>query len=116
MKHVRQVVTTLSVAAAAVLILAVVGSAAAAPSRATHSSRPSSASTADHIVSYKTPGPLLNAVQRTMQGDRVAGGGCVWHPPELSLGPDQRAIEARQMSADFTNCTTVVAIGTPTQI
>ena len=40
----------------------------------------------------------------------------MWHPPELTLGPNQQAIEADQVSADFTACTTVVEIGTPTQI
>jgi hypothetical protein len=116
MKHVRKAVAALSAGAAGLFLFAVIGSASAAADRAGQAARPSSTVMAHHIVAFTTPGPLLNAVDRTMQGDHLPSGGCVWHPPVLTLGPGQQAIEARQISADFTACTTVVAIGTPTQI
>lgn len=81
---------------------------------------PSSASAADvrnsHDVRYySNPKPLLNSVKQTLHGDKK-GGTCIWHPPGLTLKKGQRAVEARQVSADYTACTTVVEIGTPTEI
>lgn len=52
-------------------------------------------------------------VGRALRGKKVKDG-CQRNPPELVLGPDQRAIEARQVSANFSTCITMVEIGTPT--
>ena len=76
MKHLRRAVVTFSVATAALLLFALIGSASAAPSRAGQVARPSSAFTAHHIVrQYTPPRPLLSATRRTMQGDKIPGGG-----------------------------------------
>jgi hypothetical protein len=64
---------------------------------------------------FTTPGQLKNAECRTLRGKKVKDG-CQWNPPELMLGPDQQAIEARQVSANLSTCTTAVEIGTPTVI
>lgn len=69
----------------------------------------------DGTIMFTTPGQLKNAECRTLRGKKLKDG-CHWNPPELVLGPDQQAIEARQVSANFSTCATVVEIGTPTVI
>ena len=58
-------------------------------------------------VSFTTPGQLKTKECRTLRGKKLKDG-CKWDPPELVLGPDEQAVEARQVSADFSTCTTVV--------
>jgi hypothetical protein len=67
------------------------------------------------VQKYSYDAPLAGARRVTVQGQRV-GDGCSFQPPALSLQAGQRAIAARQVSTDFTNCTTVVEIGTPTEV
>lgn len=44
----------------------------------------------------------------------ITNGWCEFPIPELSLAPEQQAIAAQQVSANFNDCTTVVEIGEPT--
>lgn len=70
---------------------------------------------ASNVQAYTYEAPLANATRMTIRGTRLAGG-CSFQPPTLSLGAGEKAIAARQVSADLGNCTTVVEIGTPTQV
>jgi len=65
---------------------------------------------------YGDKPPLQNVVQKTLKGDKTKDGNCIWHPADMTLPAHARAMEQRQISADYANCTTVVEIGTPTQI
>jgi hypothetical protein len=68
------------------------------------------------IRTYSNPKPLLNSVKKAMHGDKTKDGRCIWHPPPLTLGREEHAVEARQTSADYTTCTTIIEIGTPTDV
>jgi hypothetical protein len=59
---------------------------------------------------------LLNSVKKTLKGDKTKDGNCIWHPAPMTLAPQDRALEQRQISADYNTCTTVVEIGNPTQV
>jgi hypothetical protein len=73
------------------------------------------ASPAVHVVEvYPPDSSYVNSTKATVSGVRAADGGCTFQPPELVLGPGQQAVASRQLSADFTACTTVVETGTPT--
>lgn len=78
--------------------------------------RASAASAAlEHDVRVYSNPPLLKSIKKTMKGEKKDGT-CVWHPPELTLQKGERAVAAHQVSADYTDCTTVVEIGTPMQV
>lgn len=116
MKYVRRATVASGAAAFGFFVVAIVGSAAAAPARVAQPERVAKPLTTDRIMTYTTPGPpLLNAVTQTMQGTKAADGSCIWHPPPLTLQPGQTSVESEQVSADLTNCTTVVETGTPAQ-
>ena len=74
-----------------------------------------SASRSYHFT-YSGKPPLLNSVKKTLKGDKKKDGGCVWHPADMTLAPQDLALEQRQISADYAACTTVVEIGNPTSI
>jgi len=94
------------------LIGAVLGSALLAtqvPAAATPVASPDDAL----VVTYDDERPLANASVETVAGRRAAGGGCTFRPPELTLGPGESAVEARQIETNFTDCTTKIETGTP---
>ena len=70
---------------------------------------------ADVIVAVDSP-RLLNATFETISGTAGADYTCSFVPPTLTLLPGQPAIEADQISVDFSNCTSVWQVGTPTSI
>ena len=73
------------------------------------------ASPAVHDVEvYPPDSSYLNSTKTTISGVRDADGSCTFQPPGLMLGPGQKAVASRQLSADYTDCTTVVETGTPT--
>jgi hypothetical protein len=57
--------------------------------------------------------PLANATKVTVKGRRMGNRECAFSIPEMRLAPGERAKAARQVSANFSDCTTVVEIGTP---
>jgi hypothetical protein len=78
-------------------------------------SGPSASSAQQHLtVVYRAGEPLRDSTVRTVAGTPTADGGCVFRLPSLSLAAGQHAIESRQLSTDFTTCTTAVETGVPT--
>jgi|GEM_PF-4635138 len=68
----------------------------------------------DHnVVFYDNQDALLDSWLLTMKGRSLVDGGCEFSFPVLTLGPDENAVQARQVSTDYTDCTTVIEIGTP---
>ena len=65
------------------------------------------------VVTYKNTGVLENAEVLTVNGKTTGDGGCSFEFPNLKLSPNETAIQARQISTDFANCTTKVEIGVP---
>jgi hypothetical protein len=88
--------------------------AASAARRGSEAVAPASVSRSFYFTSNGPP--LLNSVKKTLKGTKAKDGSCIWHPADMTLAPQDRAIEQRQVSADYANCTTVVEIGNPTQI
>jgi hypothetical protein len=67
----------------------------------------------DQIVRYDHDSPLANASLVRLRGTPTGNGGCALPVPQLRLEPDETAVAARQISTNFTDCSTVVEIGTP---
>lgn len=59
--------------------------------------------------------PLLKSTFKTIKGKATVDGGCSFRFPPLKLGPADTALESRQVSTDFTDCTTVVETGIPVE-
>jgi hypothetical protein len=68
------------------------------------------------VVSYKNRGELANASRATIKGTPDGLGGCRFAFPKLTRPNGAPPVEARQVSTDFSNCTTVVETGTPTSV
>lgn len=66
-----------------------------------------------HVVFYPQQEPLLDSRLLTLKGQPTATGVCQFAFPVLTLGPDEEVVQARQISTDYTDCTTVVEIGIP---
>lgn len=66
-----------------------------------------------HVVFYPQQAPLLGTRLLTLKGQPTGTGGCEFALPVLTLGPEQEAVQARQISTDYTDCITVIEIGTP---
>lgn len=66
-----------------------------------------------NVVRYDSSEPLMDSHSLTMVGRHTKDGGCEFFYPVLTLERDQVALQARQVSTDFTNCLTVVEIGEP---
>jgi len=88
---------------------------ASAAQRGSEAVGPASVSRSFHFT-YNGKPPLLNSVKKTLKGDKRKDGGCTWHPADMTLAAQDRALEQRQISADYADCTTVVEIGNPTSI
>jgi hypothetical protein len=89
------------------VLLAIVG--------AVHGAAAHAVPNAGHVVhaQFAYPEPLRNPYRFTLQGTHRSDGGCAFRPPDLVLGPKERAIEGRQVSVDNESCTTVIEVGEP---
>ena len=88
--------------------VAVAGSGVAAPARDM-----SGAAVNPLVVTYSTPGKLSDVTRTTIRGYPTGTGSCRFAFPKLTRQNGEPPVEARQVSTDFTNCTTVVETGTP---
>lgn len=95
--------------------VAVLLPAASSAQRSSEAAAPASVSRSFHFT-YNGKPPLLNSVKKTLKGDKRKDGGCTWHPADMTLAPQDKALEQRQISVDNANCTTVVEIGNPASI
>src|SRR5437763_4718769 len=89
--------------------VAVAGTGAAAPD----TSGTSGAAVKPLVVTYTTPGKLSDVTRTTIRGYPTGTGSCRFAFPKLTRQNGEPPVEARQVSTDFTNCTTVVETGTP---
>lgn len=62
-------------------------------------------------VAYTYSNTLTNSTLQTITGSPDATGGCTFAPPVLSRTPGGPAMEERQVSTNFANCTSVVETG-----
>jgi hypothetical protein len=56
-----------------------------------------------------------NSETQVLEGEPLEGGGCIFPVPDLSLTAGYNEVAAKQLSADFNDCTTTVQIGNPTE-
>jgi hypothetical protein len=89
--------------------LAVAGSGAAAPINSDAAANPL-------VVGFTTPGKLSDVTRTTIRGYPTGTGSCRFAFPKLTRQNGAPPVEARQVSTDFSNCTTVVETGTPQSI
>ena len=68
------------------------------------------------VVTYSTPGQLSDVTRTTIRGFPTGTGGCRFAFPKLKRQNGAPPVEARQVSTDFSNCTTVVETGTPQSV
>jgi hypothetical protein len=68
------------------------------------------------VVNYTNPGDLVNPTRKTVKGSPDGLGGCRFSFPKLTRPNGAPPVEARQVSTDFSSCTTVVETGTPTSL
>ncbi len=68
------------------------------------------------VIRYDHKEPLGNASFLEVSGEALLDGGCSFPIPELSLGPDESAVEARPVWANYDNCTMELEIGTPSRL
>lgn len=66
------------------------------------------------VVSFANPRELANPTKATIKGSPDGFGGCRFTFPKLTRPNGAPPVEARQVSTDYSNCTTVVETGTPT--
>lgn len=93
-------------AAALAALLAV-----AAPAQA--GGQPATTGPGDRVVQHDHEHSLANASLVRVQGTPTDDGGCRFSFPELRLRPGETAIAARQVSTNYTDCSTVVETGVP---
>jgi hypothetical protein len=67
----------------------------------------------EQVVHHGHAQRLANASLVRMRGTPTGDGGCTFTIPELTLRPGEHAIAARQVSTNYTDCSTLVEIGTP---
>src|SRR5690349_5021026 len=85
----------------------------AAPPPAPDPSGTSGAAVQPLVVTYNAPGRLSDVTRTTIRGYPTGTGSCRFAVPKLTRQNGAPPDEARQISTDFTNCTTVVETGTP---
>lgn len=111
--HGRLVIGTRVGLLASAMLAATIGSASAVSPKQPVGGPPDWVSLPD-VVSYAHDDALQNSKVETLQGTKLKGGGCAFKFPGLELGPDESAIESRQLSTNFKECSTVIETGVPT--
>lgn len=94
----------------AVLSTAVLASIGAAQTATAHALSKTSG-VAQARFSYKDD--LKTPYKFKLKGKKKVDGSCAFSPPDLLLAPNERAIEARQVSVDYVACETEIEVGEP---
>lgn len=83
------------------------------PMASSAATNPSAQTIPNNFVEFYHESSLISATTETIIGYRSGDGSCTFAFPALTLAPDEDRIEARQLSIDYTDCTTEIEIGIP---